>query len=274
MRNFIGLCLLLFSFAKLEAQALEGYLDKPVFQLGESVQFNIHFNWGFIWVHAGDVDFTVEAKRWKGEDVYLLKAVGRTVKTFERMYTIRDTFEAYIDTVSLLPLYYQEAKHEDRYYGSATYHYKRGEKKTTVKADFARKTRKWSDTLEIDNNTFDLITTCYRIRNLNIEKLTLNQTIPFPMLFDNEVYALGLTYKGKETIKLKNGKKYNALKFVPKLITGDLFKKEEDMTIYVSDDANRVPLLVEAKIKVGYIKAMLADVKNTREPMTSVLPKK
>lgn len=101
------------------------------------------------------------------------------------------------------------------------------------------------------------------------------QTVPvgtlvgFNMLFDAEVYNLGLKYVGKETIKLKSGEKYKALKFVPKLITGDLFKKDDDMTIYVSDDGNHVPLLVNAKIKVGSIKAMLSSVKNTKLPMSS-----
>lgn len=91
------------------------------------------------------------------------------------------------------------------------------------------------------------------------------------MLFDSEVYKLGLKFCGKETIKLRNGKKYKALKFVPKLITGDLFKHEDDMVIYVSDDNNHVPLLINAKIKVGSIKAMLDDVKNTKFPMTSLV---
>ncbi|HQJ90043.1 MAG TPA: DUF3108 domain-containing protein, partial [Paludibacteraceae bacterium] len=76
---------------------------------------------------------------------------------------------------------------------------------------------------------------------------------------------------GKEQIKLKNGKKYNALKFVPKLITGDLFKNEDDMVIYVTDDNNHIPLLIDAKIKVGSIKAMLQDVAGTKFPVSSLL---
>ena len=134
------------------------------------------------------------------------------------------------------------------------------------------KRRKFEDKhIKLDKSTNDLIFSCYNFRNLNTDKLAVNQTVPFNMLFDDDIYNLGLTFKGKTTVKLKNGKKYKALKFVPKLITGDLFKKEDDMVIYVSDDMNHVPLLIEAKIKVGSVKAMLADYTNSKYPITSLI---
>jgi len=265
------LLLILSVTAKAETKGL--YLETPVFQSGETAKFHIYFNWGFIWVHAGDVDFSVQTKNLNGERVLSLKVTGYTHSAFEKMYRIRDTFEVFVDTLNYNPVYYREVKHEDRYYANTRYTYKRQKDSTTIYANFIRKTREWKDTLRINNNTFDLVTTCYRVRNLDDKKLVKNQLIPIPMLFDNVVHNLGLTYKGKETVTVRGKGKYRALKFVPKLVTGDLFKKEGDMTIYVSDDANHVPLLVEAKIKVGYIKAVLADVKNTKYPMSSFISK-
>jgi len=262
------------SFAVVAANADEIYLKDNVFQHGETARYSIYFNWGFIWVHAGNVDFSVQSKKLDGKEVYSLKVVGYTIKSFEKMYKIRDTFEVFVDTVHLFPRQYREVKHEgSSYYAKTNYLYHRKKDSTLVHMDFTRKKRQWKDTIQIGHNVFDLVTTCYRVRNLDIDKLTKNQTVPFPMLFDDKVYDLGLTYVGKETIKLRTGGKYNALKFTPKLITGDLFKKDEDMTIYVSDDENRVPLLIEAKIKVGSIKAILLEVANTKTPMTSFISK-
>ncbi len=272
MKKLIGIFFLLFVVA--EAGANESlYLKDNVFRHGETAKFNLYFNWGFIWIHAGDVDFSVQAQKLNGEKVYSLKIVGYTIKTFEKMFHIRDTFEAFVDTAHTIPLRYREAKHEGSYYAKSNYIYSKKEDSTLVYADFIRRTRQWKDTLSIARNVADLITTCYRVRNLNINRLAKNQTVPFPMLFDDEVYDLGLTYQGKENIELRNGKKYHAHKFTPKLITGDIFKNDEDMTIYVSDDGNHIPLLIEAKIKVGYIKAVLAEVKNTKMPMKSVISK-
>jgi hypothetical protein len=262
---------LLFAAAGANADGI--YLKNNVFRHGETAKFNLYFNWGFIWIHAGDVDFSVQTQKLDGKEVYSLKVIGYTISTFEKMYHIRDTFEAFVDTVHTIPLRYREAKHEGSYYAKSNYIYNKKEDSFLVYMDFIRRKRQWKDTMSIRQHVADLITTCYRVRNLDISKLSKNQIVPFPMLFDDKVYDLGLTYIGKENIELRNGKKYHAHKFTPKLITGDLFKKDEDMTIYVSDDGNHIPLLVEAKIKVGYIKAVLAEAKNTKLPMKSLISK-
>jgi len=274
MRKLIGISLILFSFVAVQAQSGGDYLKNSVFQVGETARYNLYFNWGFIWIHAGNVDFSVQTKKLNGKTVHSLKVIGYTIKSFEKMYTIKDTFEAFVDTARLLPVYYREVKHENKYYACNQYFYNRSNKDSTlVYMDFARKRRQWQDTIKIGNNVTDLITTCYKIRNLDISKLWKDQTVSFPMLLDDKVYDVGLKYRGKETIKLRTGGKYNAHKFTPKLVTGDLFKKEDDMTIYVSDDANHVPLLIEAKITVGSIKAVLSEIKNTKTPMSSFISK-
>ena len=41
------------------------------------------------------------------------------------------------------------------------------------------------------------------------------------------------------------------------LVEGTIFKGGEDMTIWVTDDGNRVPIMVEAKILIGSVKAII-----------------
>lgn len=245
------------------------YKSHCVFEPGEAAVYNVYYNWGFIWIHAGDIHFEVKESEKNGEKCYDLYVTGKTRSSFDKMYTIRDTFMSRLDAKTTLPFYYKEVKHEDSYYCNKQYHYVQETDSARVFMDFVRYTKHWNDTATVAKSVNDLVATCYKFRNLDMETVPAGTLVGFNMLFDAEVYNLGLKYVGKETIKLKSGKRYKALKFVPKLITGDLFKKEDDMTIYVSDDENHVPLLVDAKIKVGSIKAMLSNVKNTMTPMTS-----
>lgn len=94
------------------------------------------------------------------------------------------------------------------------------------------------------------------------------------MVFNDGVYDLYIRYVGKDQIKLKNGKTYNALKFKPLLAEGKMFEKGEGMTIWISDDENKIPLMVESKLKIGSVKAMLTSEKHTAHPMTSEIKKK
>jgi murein L,D-transpeptidase YafK len=40
---------------------------------------------------------------------------------------------------------------------------------------------------------------------------------------------------------------------------GRVFKEKESLTVWVSDDANKIPLLVKADLAVGSLKATLSE---------------
>jgi hypothetical protein len=94
--------------------------------------------------------------------------------------------------------------------------------------------------------------------------------IPFSMFLDNQVYNLYIRYLGKEVIKTKYGK-FHAIKFKPLLIKGAIFQGGEKMTVWVSDDANHIPVRVESPISVGSVKVDMMDFRNCRSPLTSLI---
>jgi hypothetical protein len=77
---------------------------------------------------------------------------------------------------------------------------------------------------------------------------------------------------GKEVIKTELGE-YNCIKFKPALIPGTIFKAGDEMIVWVSDDKNRIPLLVETPILVGSIKAKVQVIKNNKYPLSSLIKK-
>lgn len=270
-RLFSILVTMLLAAGYLSAQE---YYDEPVYEPGEKAVYNLYFNWGFIWVHAGDCHFKVQNKKVNSTPAWALLVAGSTTSTFDKMYTIRDSFEAYVNPATQKPIYYKEDKHENSYESHLTYHYDYVSDGANVEMRKNRKGKLKEKQIKLDTKTYDLIASCYHFRNLNTDNLKQNQVVPFNMVFDDDIYNLGLTFKGKTTITLKNGDQYRALKFMPKLITGDLFQDEDDMCIYVTDDKNHIPLMIEAKIKVGSVKAMLSSVSKHKYPLTSYIGKK
>ena len=49
------------------------------------------------------------------------------------------------------------------------------------------------------------------------------------------------------------------MKFAPVVQTGRVFKKQDDLSFWVTKDENRIPILVKAKIPVGSIKLHLVE---------------
>ena len=116
----------------------------------------------------------------------------------------------------------------------------------------------------------DVISTVYYARNIDFDKYKAEDKIPFSMFIDNEVYDLYIRYLGKEVIKTRYGK-FNAHKFKPLLIKGTIFEGGEKMTVWVSDDANHIPLRIESPISVGSVKVDMMGYRNLRFPLTSMI---
>ena len=116
----------------------------------------------------------------------------------------------------------------------------------------------------------DVISAIYYARNINFNSYKPGDKIPFDMFLDDEVYHLYIRYLGKETVKTRYGK-FKAIKFKPLLIKGTMFQGGEKMTVWVSDDANHLPLRVESPISVGTIKVDMYGYKNLRYPLTSLM---
>ena len=78
-----------------------------------------------------------------------------------------------------------------------------------------------------------------------------------------------IKYAGKEVLKT-GGKKYNTIKFHPVIQTGRMFKKEDDVTVWISDDANKIPLLAQGKIWVGSVKMEISSYSGLANPIAEV----
>ena len=104
MKKKVGIVILFLTLLCSLAVARTLFQDEPAFCVGEKARYTIYYNLGFIWIHAGDVDFSVSKKEYKGEECYHLQLIGYTTKSFDRFYRIRDTFSTVMRVKDLQPL--------------------------------------------------------------------------------------------------------------------------------------------------------------------------
>ena len=119
---------------------------------------------------------------------------------------------------------------------------------------------------KVPQNIQDVISAVYCARNLDYTGYKVGDKIPFNMFFGSEVYNIYIRYAGKETVKTKYGN-VRTIILKPLLLKGDTFKGGEDMTVWVTDDNNHVPVKIESKLSVGSIKVDLANYQNLRYPL-------
>jgi hypothetical protein len=78
----------------------------------------------------------------------------------------------------------------------------------------------------------------------------------FPLFIDNELQQVGVKLIGREEITTEYGD-YKCIVLQPLLLSGRVFSETDNMRIYITDDAQRIPLYIESPLKVGRIVAVL-----------------
>lgn len=245
----------------------------PIYNEGEVISHLVYYNWGFIWVNAGWVDFTVKDTLYKEKSVYYLDSKGSSHYGYDWIFKVRDRYQAFIDKETYKPVWFYRQNYEGGYEVNNKYIF--DYPGLRVFASLENSNRPFvRDTVIITDCTHDVLSLVYYTRGLNFSGMEVGDSIPVKSIIDGEVYNLYIRYLGRETIKTRKGETYNCIKFSALLVEGTMFKGGEDLFVWVTDDKNRVPVLVEAKILVGSVKAYLVETKGLKYPVTSIIKNK
>jgi len=233
------------------------------FKSGEKLTYQVYYNWGFIWMNAGEATFQVDTTIYNSKKAFLLQSNGQTYEKYDWFFKVRDSYKSIVDRETLLPMKFTRNISEggDKIDVTNIFDYRR---KTIYNFCKSNKKPMIIDTLKLTPCTFDVLSIIYYTRNIDFSKSKPNDKIPITIILDNEIHQLHIRYLGIETIKDKAEKSHECIKFKPLLVDGTIFKGGEDMTVWVSNNKNKIPILVEANILVGSVKVYLSEMKGIR----------
>lgn len=229
----------------------------------ERLTMRVYYNMSFIWINAGTAEINTSVEELNGHKTYHVVGTGRTAKSYEWFFKVRDKYETYLDKETMLPSRFVRTVNEGGFKinQDVAFNHKKGTATSEKK------------TITIPKCTHDVLSAVCFARNINYDNYEVGDKIPFTMYIDDENFELYIKYLGKEEINTRMGK-FKAIKIRPLLVSGTVFQSGEKMIVWVSDDSNHVPLRVESQIAVGSIKADLVDYANLRNPFTSMISAK
>ncbi|HEY4934954.1 MAG TPA: DUF3108 domain-containing protein [Puia sp.] len=262
MKSISGIVCVLLIALSLPLRAGDDFCGIPnhAFQANESITYRVYYTLAGVYIAAGEATFTCVLEDLNGKAVYHVTGEGKTFSFYDNFFRVRDRYETFIDTSNLQPLKFIRNVNEGTYkkYENISFN------KTANTAITNSGVFKTPECIQ------DVLSSMYYARNIDFDKMKPGDKIPFSMFLDNQVYNLYIRYLGKETIKTKYGK-FHAIKFKPLLIKGTIFEGGEKMTVWVSDDANHIPVRVESPISVGSVKVDMMDFRNRRSPLSSLI---
>lgn len=236
-------CLLLMS----STEVVLPTVNNSAFQVGEKLRYRISY--GF--VDAGEAVLEVKSTTKKGSggrELLHVKGIGQTLGGFNSVYKVNDVYESYLDKKGLFPWLFVRRVDEGGYKIAQDYAFKQDKLRVSNgKKDFTAP-------LAVQ----DMISSFYYARTIDFSNAKPGQIYEFKCFMDDEVWPMKIKYVGKETISIRKGK-YRCMKFVPVVQKGRVFKKEDDVNVWITDDGNHIPILAKANIAVGSIKLHLVE---------------
>ena len=241
-------------------------IDNHSFQGGEKLRYRIYYNWKFVWIPAGEVEFSVE----ENDTHYNVEIIGKTYPAYEGFYKIDDYYTSRIDKSTLLPEYFLRDVEEGSYnrYDSILFDqsnqyitsYWGDQRADATKVEF-----------EMNGCVQDMVSILYFVRNLDYPNYNDKSIIPVSIFFDKEFYPLKMEINKREKKKIKGQGKFNTIKLIPEAVDGHVFDEDTKMDVWISDDENRIPLLIESPLTVGSAKAVLIKHEGLRFPLNAKL---
>tara|TARA_B100000989_G_scaffold220381_1_gene168206 strand:- start:3966 stop:4739 length:774 start_codon:yes stop_codon:yes gene_type:complete len=242
---------------------LDSLASLESFQEEEWFQLRLHY--GIF--NASYATFTLKRDTIKERPVFHAIGFGKTTGLARWFFKVEDYYESYFDEKTGAPYKFIRNINEGGYTKNIEIDFDHEQKTASV----LDKKKKETNDFSIEPNVHDLVSCFYFLRNYYPKNgLAVNEAFDINMFFDNENYVFRLKYLGKETIESKFGK-VNCLKFRPVVQSGRVFKEQESVTLWISDDNNRLPIRLQADILIGSIKADLESFKNLKYPFEIVV---
>ena len=232
-------------------------VENKSFQAGEKLRYRITF--GFVDAGEATLELKNTTKKGNGRELIHAVGIGRTLGGFNSFYKVDDRYETFLDKKGIFPWFFVRRVDEGGYKINQDYIFKHhiGKVENSLGKSF-----------KVPIAVQDMISSFYYARTLNFKNIKKGQTFEFPCFMDDELYNLKIKYVGEEFIHIRKGK-FKCMKFVPVVQTGRYFNSEEDVSFWVTSDANRIPVLVKAKIPVGVVKMHLVEWSGLRNELTS-----
>ena len=240
---------------------------------GEYLAYEVQYQVGPVWTNVALVTMTTAAVTETGKAALHLKLNARTHPTYDYIFKVRDSYESWINQATWDPMRFQRnTLHNNntviftQFFYPAQSFYMYNYKLNSEPVDKGKG--------KIQKCMNDMVSSLYFPRTLEIENLRIGTAIPLSILYNMDPTELRLISKGKEVIKDRDGKMYHCSKFVVKMnSTVSYFKAGSDMVVYLTADKNKIPVYVEAEMKLGTVKVYLKEARGLRNPMTALLSK-
>lgn len=233
-------------------------LVKPNFKVGEQVSYEVSY--GFLDV----ADAVAEIREVPGQpNQFHFYGFAETKGFASWVFSLYDVYQSYYDIENTRPVRFIRDIKEGDYelYREINFDYDSLQAVVHEKNEISKH--------EIQSGVQDMISSIYYARLFDRKNVKHGDTLVVPMFLDQKHYDIKITVDRIEYIQTDVGK-IRCIKLIPLLQQGRVFKKVDDLAMWISDDENKIPVLMKGDVFIGSVSVRLTGYKNLPAPLALV----
>ena len=237
------------------------------FSPGEELEYRVHL--AFFTVGKARTIVDKNYHKVDSKTCYKVDAYGVTSDWISWISRFDDNWGAYVDTTSgNTHIAYRKLK-EGSYRRDEVVTFDHEKNKAEVKVKDAETGKEDIKVYDIPPNTKDIVTGFLHLRVIDFSRISKGDTITLSGFLENASYKLKIIYQGKEVVHTRVGK-IQCLRLRPIMPENSLFDGENSVLCWISDDLNRIPVKVQAKMFVGSAGLELIQFRGLRNQIRTV----
>jgi hypothetical protein len=223
------------------------------FKDGEKLKYRLSYS---KFLTAGFATMDVKKETKNDKEAFHIIGKGKTTGMISWFFKVKDKYETSFFKDTSLPYNFKRKIDEGGYTKNKEIFFDQQYNNALV-LDYKHDTKK---NFKTTGDVQDILSALYYMRNRDITNFKVGEEIVLKIFMDEETFDMKLRFLGRETLRTKFGK-IKAAKFRPIVQAGRVFKEKESVTVWVSDDKNKIPLRIKASLSVGSLRADLHSYK-------------
>ncbi len=244
------------SSASAPGEAVPATGDPPPYGPGELLEFSIDYGV----INAGGASLEIlDIVEYQGHRCYHIQSRATSNRFFSSFYKVRDKVVSYLDVNHQFSRYFSKRLREGNY-----------RKTVEISFDHVEEKAHYADGNVFDtvSGVQDVLSAFFYVRTLDLE---VGAVYDVPTHSSRKTYDLKVIVHGMETVEVGAGT-FECFVVEPKIIGDGLFKHEGKLTIYISADEYKMPVLMKTKVPVGSIDASLTEYRLGRPLRPEAIP--
>jgi hypothetical protein len=242
------------------------------FKSGERLTYVVRYDWGPIHLEVGSGRVSLDSTVLNGRKVFHGRIYGKSYKFYDIFFKVREGFDSWFTMDGLRPLKFIRDTHEGNYVAQDLYVYDWSPDNKHINANLSNtKHGQKSVSLSLTECTYDIPALFFMARNLDLTKVRQNVRYPMTFAIDDDVYNVFLVFQGSENRYVNGLGTVRTLKFGAGAIAGNVFTGKDMISLWISDDENRIPVYFEAPILKGVASGRLSSYSGLKHGFSSLI---